>query len=115
MRYRRDGFALLDLAGARLMLEALGPESWLAAPAEPPFGRGINLEIRVDDLAGILARAAAAGEPVYRPAEEVWYRAGARHVGQRQAILADPDGYLLRFAEPLGDRARPPADVRVVS
>jgi hypothetical protein len=29
---------------------------------------------------------------------------GARHSGQRQFLVQDPDGYLLRFAEPLGER-----------
>ena len=36
------------------------------------------------------------------PLEERWYRAGAGQIGQRQFVVADPDGYLLRFVRLLG-------------
>lgn len=38
--------------------------------------------------------------------EERWYRADDREVGNRQFILLDPDGYLLRFYQDLGRRPR---------
>lgn len=112
--YERAGFAMLDLGGARLMLEALGPDAWLAAPAEPPMGRGINLEISVEALDPILVRARKAGLRLFREPEEVWYRAGTAFLGQRQAVVADPDGYLLRFAEEIGRRTVAPGG-RVVA
>ncbi|WP_244876994.1 VOC family protein [Acidocella facilis] len=36
--------------------------------------------------------------------EEAWYRAGEVEVGQRQFLVMDPDGYLLRLAEDIGER-----------
>jgi hypothetical protein len=36
--------------------------------------------------------------------EEKWYRADNVYVGNRQFIVQDPDGYLLRFYQHLGTR-----------
>ena len=48
--------------------------------------------------------AALKGAALHLPVEERWYRAGDRDIGVRQFVVADPDGYLLRFSEPLGSR-----------
>ncbi len=111
MRYARpeEGFAYLEREGAELMLDALHPpdptnRTWLAGPLEPPFGRGINLQIRVSDADALHAAAVAGGARIFLAMEERWYRAGTREVGNRQFILLDPDGYLLRFFQDLGDR-----------
>jgi hypothetical protein len=37
--------------------------------------------------------------------EEKWYRMNDSKVGNRQFIVLDPDGYLLRFVQDLGERA----------
>lgn len=36
--------------------------------------------------------------------EERWYRQGEEEFGNRQFVLIDPDGYLLRFFTDLGRR-----------
>ncbi len=36
--------------------------------------------------------------------EDAWYRAGTTEVGQRQFLVQDPDGYLLRLGAKLGER-----------
>ena len=101
-----DGFAYLDRDGAQVMLEQIGEgRHWITGPLERPFARGANLLIAVSATAPILAALAAAGWPLYMAPEEKWYRAGDRETGVRQFIVQDPDGYLLRFAEPLGERA----------
>jgi hypothetical protein len=55
----------------------------------------------------LYARVRAAGATVFLDMEEKWYRRDAApsvEVGNRQFIVQDPDGYLLRFAEDLGVR-----------
>ena len=108
VRYDRpaEKFAYLDLGGAELMIEQ-ETDFWATAPRERPYGRGINLQIEVDDLAPILARLKAAGIPLFRPVEEAWYRAGQGYSGNRQFLVQDPDGYLLRMFEDLGSRMLP--------
>jgi lactoylglutathione lyase len=41
------------------------------------------------------------------PLEERWYRRGDVLLGQRQFVVQDPDGYLLRFCQDLGSRPAP--------
>jgi hypothetical protein len=43
--------------------------------------------------------------PLYLPLEEKWYRRDGTEVGNRQFVVADPDGYLVRPFEDLGERA----------
>lgn len=101
-----EGFAFLDLDGAQVMLEQRDPAArqWLTAPLEPPLGRGTNFQIEVADLDAILARLAVADWPLFLQPEEKWYRVEDRMSGQRQCLVQDPDGYLLRLAQWLGDR-----------
>ena len=108
IRYQRpeERFAYLERDGAELMLEeAVGPgRRFRTAPLEPPFGRGVNFQIRVADAAGFLAKVREAGTQVIIDLEERWYRRGDCEVGNRQFVVVDPDGYLLRFFEDLGVR-----------
>jgi len=98
-----DGFACIERDGARIMLDQLGrTRDWIAAPLEPPFGRGMNLEIAVASLAPLMAALHGAGWPLFLPIEEKSYRVGDAAVRVRQCIVQDPDGYLVRFSERLG-------------
>lgn len=102
-----ERFAYLALDDAHLMLEeAAGPgRRFRTAPLETPYGRGVNFMIRVADAAGLHDRSLAAGLVPYLPLEERWYRGDRAEIGLRQFVLADPDGYLLRFCTELGRRA----------
>ena len=102
-----EGFSFLTLGDAQLMIDQIGIGRTFEideAPLERPFGRGLNLQIRVPDVSAILQRLSAAGVPLYLPLEEKWYRRGDREVGNRQFVVPDPDGYLLRLHEDLGER-----------
>lgn len=65
----------------------------------------LNLQIAVSAVAPILAALAAADWPLFMAPERKWYRAGAVETGVGQFLVQDPDGYLVRFAEPLGERS----------
>src|SRR5689334_8433982 len=108
VRYDRpaEHFAYLDLDGAEIMIEQES-DMWATARREKPYGRGINLQIEVSGLDAILERLAKAGIALFRPVEEAWYRAGDVYAGNRQFLVQDPDGYLLRFFEDLGEQAAP--------
>jgi len=108
VRYERpeERFAYLEREGAELMLEeAAGPgRRFHTAPLERPFGRGVNLQIRVGDAKGLLERAGAAGASIVIDLETRWYGQGLQEAGNLQFVVADPDGYLLRVFEDLGTR-----------
>ena len=100
------GFACIQRGSARVMLDQLGTDrDWVTGPLEPPLGRGINLEIAVEDIAPILAALASAGLPLFLDTEEKTYRVGEGSVTVRQFLVQDPDGYLLRFSERIGQGA----------
>ena len=99
-----EGFAFLEREGAQVMIEqADGPGRRITAgPLEPPFGRGVNFQIVVSDVDALAARLEAVSQRLIIPLEERWYRRGTGSIGQRQFVVADPDGYLLRFAQLIG-------------
>jgi catechol 2,3-dioxygenase-like lactoylglutathione lyase family enzyme len=101
-----SGFAYLDQQGVQLMLEQYDPAEgqWLTGPLETPLGRGISFQITVDSVEPILRRLAEAQWTLFRPRADVWYRADAVEVGQREFLVQDPDGYLVRLVESLGER-----------
>lgn len=78
--------------------------NWEVGELSPPFGRGVNFQMTVPRLAPILEALAAAQWPLFRQPTEAWYRVGERERGQREFLVQDPDGYLLRFAENMGTR-----------
>jgi catechol 2,3-dioxygenase-like lactoylglutathione lyase family enzyme len=92
------GFACLELEGNRLMIEQMG-DDWRVADLEPPFGRGINLEMGLSDLGTVVDRIEALPWPFFRRPYETQYRVGDEMVHVRQCLIQDPDGYLLRFQQ----------------
>lgn len=102
-----ERFAYLVREGAHVILEQAGVgRNWIAAPMERPLGRGMNLQIGVTDLEPILTALDCTGIMPFMAAETRWYRIGpAEEAGVRQVVVADPDGYLLRFQASLARRA----------
>ena len=102
---------MLERQGSRIMLDEIrlnsmsgGDRTWIAGPLEVPFGRGINLEIKTTHVDALYDRVQRAGSNIFMPIEEKWYRAKDVEIGNRQFIVLDPDGYMLRFAQDLGIR-----------
>jgi catechol 2,3-dioxygenase-like lactoylglutathione lyase family enzyme len=103
IEYQRNehDFAFLSYRGSQIMLSQLN-DVWKTGKVEYPFGRGINLQMLVDDLEVLITslrnhRYALMVEP-----EDHWYRKDDLLVGQREFLVLDPDGYLLRFSQPIG-------------
>ncbi len=98
-----NNFSYLDLGGAQIMIEQ-SAEPWLTGPMEKPYGRGINLQIEVASTEPLLSALKSVGWPLYRELYDAWYRVGDNQTGNRQFVVQDPDGYLLRFFENLGEK-----------
>ncbi|HLW03232.1 MAG TPA: VOC family protein [Ktedonobacterales bacterium] len=96
-------FAFLSYQGSQVMLEQVNTV-WKTGALTYPFGRGLNLQILVDDLEELLMSLRIHRYPLLVEPEERWYRKERLLVGQRQLLVQDPDGYLLRFAQPLGTK-----------
>jgi len=99
-----ERFAYLDHEGAQIMLEQPVARSFLAGELTHPYGRGINLMIEVTEVESLYAAVESAGATTYLPLEDRWYRRDQELLGNRQFIVQDPDGYLLRLFKDLGSR-----------
>lgn len=103
---KEEHFAYLGMGDAQVMLEQYNPadREWETGILEKPYGRGINFQIEVNAIIPILKRLQEANYTLFIDAEERWYRADDVEFGQKQFLVQDPDGYLLRLIENLGER-----------
>ena len=101
-----NDFAMLGINDARLMIEGLTNKSrcWLVGQMERPFGRGMHLQIEVQDVQSLYQNFKKAKYPIFLDMEEKWYRIDDKETGNKQFLVQDPDGYLLRFFENVGAR-----------
>ena len=93
---RESGFAVVALGDAHLLLATPDETvpamaSWLASG---PRGVGIHIRIMVDAVDALYQLASASGATVVQELDD-------RAYGLRDFIVADPDGFLLRFASPI--------------
>ena len=86
------------------MLEQYHQDGWNTGTLETPFGRGINFQIELTDIEPMYQRLKAINYPFYRDSKDVWRKTGEVQSGQREFLIQDPDGYLLRFIQHLGER-----------
>lgn len=100
-----EGFAMLERQGAHLMIDEIGiGRSWGSGAMEKPYGRGINIQMKTTAADELYARVRDFGALIFLPMEEQWYRRDGELLGNRQFIVQDPDGYLLRFYQDLGTK-----------
>jgi len=99
-------FAMLDYQGARLMIEQLDKRNrvWLKDKLEYPFGRGVSFQIKTNNVVSLYEKVQNSKSEIFLPIEERWYRTNDKEVGNKQFIVVDPDGFLLRFFEDMGER-----------
>ncbi len=112
VQYQRpeNGFAMLERQGSRIMLDQISTginRSWISGPLEKPYGRGLNLQMVTTNVQELYERVQKFGASIFLPMEEKWYRSDNVFLGNKQFIVQDPDGFLLRFFEDLGERTEP--------
>ena len=97
-------FAFLSLGKIQIMLQELREnEKWELAPLSYPFGNGINFQLDVKNVDKIYS-ALKEKYPISFEMEENWYRQDNKLLGSKEFLIQDPDGYLLRISEDLGEK-----------
>ncbi len=106
VEYTRDEskFAFLSLAGNQIMVEQTNNGAWSTGKLEYPFGCGVNFQMEVASISPILKSLKKNNYPVFVEPQENWYRQNNRLVGNKEFLVKDPNGYLLRFFEDLGNK-----------
>ncbi len=100
-----DKFAFISLEGSQIMLQEISKDDkWEVAPLRYPFGNGVNFQIEVKNVETIYNSLKNFNYPILFDMEENWYRENNKLLGNKEFLIQDPDGYLIRFCEDLGEK-----------
>ena len=98
-------FAFISLGEIQFMLQEIANnDKWNVAPLSYPFGNGINFQLEVENLDEIYNSFKNSNYKITFDIEENWYRQDNKLLGNKEFLIQDPDGYLLRFSEDLGEK-----------
>ena len=93
-----DRFAFLSLGEAQLMLDEIN-DNWSVGELKYPFGNGINFQIDIADIEGFVKNVKAQNVPLFKDIFTSSYQCDAVRYEEKEVLIQDPDGYLLRFSE----------------
>lgn len=100
-----DKFAFVSLGEIQFMLQELSPNGkWDFGVPTYPFGNGINFQLEVPNVTKIYDDFLRNNYKIAFDLEENWYRQDDKLLGNKEFLIQDPDGYLLRFSEDLGEK-----------
>ena len=95
-------FVFLSMGDIQFMLQELSDnDKWNLVPLTYPFGNGINFQLEVENLDEIYNSFKNSNYKITFDIEENWYRQDNKLLGNKEFLIQDPDGYLLRFSEDL--------------
>ena len=107
IEYQRpeNKFVFISYQGTQFMLQELEEnEKWSIGELKHPYGNGVNFQIEVSNVEKIYDALKTSGYKITFDIEENWYRQDNKLLGNKEFLVQDPDGYLLRFSEDLGER-----------
>ena len=91
-----DKFCFLELDGNQLMIEEVN-DHWNTGELEYPYGRGINISMEVSDINMIYDLVQKNHYPIFRDMQIDKYLVDDKVYSDKQFLIQDLDGYLLRF------------------
>ncbi len=91
-----NNFCFVELDGNQIMLEQIN-DNWNVAPLERPFGRGINISMSIDNVEELYSKIVEDNISIYKDLETHSYRVDDQVYDDKEFLIQDPDGYLLRF------------------
>ncbi|MBR6950056.1 MAG: VOC family protein [Bacilli bacterium] len=96
--YRREenNFCFIELEGNQIMLDQLNG-NWDVGPLEKPFGRGINISMSVSNVEELYKKVLDNNITIFKELETHSYRVDDKVYNDKEFLIQDPDGYLLRF------------------
>ncbi|MBQ9318027.1 MAG: VOC family protein [Bacilli bacterium] len=91
-----DKFAFLQLENNQLMIQEEN-DTWNVGTMEYPFGRGINLSMSIKNVEDMYNRLKKKKIIMFKDLEIHSYRVSDIIYEDKEFLIQDPDGYLLRF------------------
>lgn len=98
IRYERkeNKFFFLQLEGNQIMIEE-NNDNWNTGKLEHPYGRGINLSMTVSNIEKMYEILKEKNIKFFLDLEIHEYRIDDKISYDKEFLIQDPDGYLLRF------------------
>ena len=98
-------FVFISMGEIQFMLQEISEnDKWNIAPLSYPFGNGVNFQLEVENVQNIYEKIKNSKYEIAFEIEENWYRQDNKLLGNKEFLVKDPDGYLLRFSEDLGEK-----------
>ncbi len=92
-----DKFIFLSFEGSQIMFEQFHNDGWNIADMQYPYGRGVNFEIEVNNIDELYSKIFKNNIKLYRKLKTNFYIVNGKKEKQKEFLIMDPDGYLLRF------------------
>ena len=96
-----DKFAFLELEDVQFMVQEIDKENlkWDTGELKYPLGIGINFQIDVKNIDEIYNRLKEDNYKIFVEMEDHYYRKDDEMLGEREFLVQDPNGFVLRFAK----------------
>ena len=94
---QEDKFVFLSLEENQLMLEEIHDNGWNIGELTYPLGQGINLSLEIKNVDSIYQRVKEHNITLYRDMKISHYTGANEIIKQKEFLLQDPNGYLLRL------------------
>jgi len=93
---KENKFCFLELEQNQIMIEEIN-DNWSVGVLEYPFGRGINLSMTIKDIETYYKKLKSKNIKFYLELETHKYKVNDKVYNDKEFLIQDPDGYLLRF------------------
>lgn len=93
---KEDKFCFLYLEDNQIMIEEIN-NNWNVGEMKYPFGNGINISMTVSDINSFYESIISKKIVLFRKIKTSKYRVDDIIYEDKEFLLQDPDGYLLRF------------------
>lgn len=91
-----DKFVFLALENNQIMLEEIN-DNWNTGKLEYPYGRGVNISMSISNVEEFYHSLIAKNILIFKPLMVNKYQVNELTYEDKEFLLQDPDGYLLRF------------------
>lgn len=100
IKYERenDKFIFIELNGSQIMLQE-NNNNWNTGNLEFPYGRGVNFSIEVKDVSALYEYLMKRKYPLFSELMTNEYVVDGKKYIEKEFLIQDPDGYLLRFTQ----------------
>ena len=98
VKYERkeNKFVFLEYENNQIMIEEVN-NNWSVGKLSYPFWNGINLSMEVSDIDSLYQKVKKLDIPIFRELKVSEYKVDDEVYQDKEFLIQDPDGYLLRF------------------